>query len=260
MEFEFKIEEMIQHLLEEKKFSAIRDVFSTMSVKGLSVLFERVDETQIPVLMGLVPADMATELIEMRGGDTATLKPYLKSTPIDHFRHRIAWLLVLMVSATFTGMIITGFENALAVQVVLTAFIPMLMDTGGNSGSQSSCTIIRALTLGEVTFRDLPKIVWKEMRVALLCGTSLAVVCFAKIMVIDREVLHNTAITLPVAFVVCTALVVTVLVSKIIGCVLPICAKKLHADPAVMSGPFITTIVDATSLMVYFMIARVVLF
>jgi len=260
MEFDFKIEEMIQHLLEAKQYSTIQDIFSAMTVKDLTALFNRVEEKHIPLLMGLIPTGRAEELIEISSIPAQTGKPYLRSTPVDLFRHRIFWLLVLMVSATFTGMIITGFENALAVQVALTTFIPMLMDTGGNSGSQSSVTIIRALTLGEVSFRDLPKIIWKEMRVAFLCGTSLAAVCFAKIIFIDRTLLHNSGITLPVALVVCAAMIVTVLVSKMIGCVLPIFAKRLHADPVVMSGPFITTIVDATSLMVYFTIARAVLF
>lgn len=207
-----------------------------------------------------VMQDEATEDIEIMGGMSPSEKTYLRSTPMDLFRHRIVWLLVLMVSATFTGMIITNFENALAVQVALAAFIPMLMDTGGNSGSQSSVTIIRALSLGEVGFGDLPKVVWKEIRVAVLCGLALALVCFAKIMLIDRLLLANQGATVQIAFVVCAAMAATVLVAKMIGCALPLCAKRLGFDPAVMSSPFITTIVDATSLMVYFAIARAVLF
>ncbi|MBR5965568.1 MAG: magnesium transporter [Treponema sp.] len=207
-----------------------------------------------------VMQDEATEDIEIMGGMSPSEKTYLRSTPMDLFRHRIVWLLVLMVSATFTGMIITNFENALAVQVALAAFIPMLMDTGGNSGSQSSVTIIRALSLGEVGFGDLPKVVWKEIRVAVLCGLALALVCFAKIMLIDRLLLANQGVTVQIAFVVCAAMAATVLVAKMIGCALPLCAKRLGFDPAVMSSPFITTIVDATSLMVYFAIARAVLF
>ena len=207
-----------------------------------------------------VMQDEATEDIEIMGGMSPSEKTYLRSTPMDLFRHRIVWLLVLMVSATFTGMIITNFENALAVQVALAAFIPMLMDTGGNSGSQSSVTIIRALSLGEVGFGDLPKVVWKEIRVAVLCGLALALVCFAKIMLIDRLLLGNQGATVQIAFVVCAAMAATVLVAKMIGCALPLCAKRLGFDPAVMSSPFITTIVDATSLIVYFAIARAVLF
>ena len=207
-----------------------------------------------------VMEDEATEDIEIMGGMTPSEKTYLRSSPLDLFKHRIVWLLLLMVSATFTGMIITGFESALAVQVVLTAFIPMLMDTGGNSGSQSSVTIIRALSLEEVEFRDLPLVVWKEVRTAVLCGIALAAACFAKIMLVDRLLLRNDEVTLFVAFTVCATMAATVLVAKIIGCTLPLCAKKLRLDPAVMASPFITTIVDAVSLLVYFGIAKAVLF
>ena len=207
-----------------------------------------------------VMEDEATEDIEIMGGMSPSEKTYLRSTPLDLFCHRIVWLMLLMVSATFTGMIITGFENALAVQVALTAFIPMLMDTGGNSGSQSSVTIIRALSLGEVGFGDLPKVIWKEIRAALLCGLALALVCFAKIILVDRLLLGNQGVTVQIAFVVCAAMAATVLVAKLIGCALPLCAKRLGFDPAVMSSPFITTIVDAASLLIYFSIARAVLF
>ena len=204
--------------------------------------------------------DEATEDIEIMGGMTPSEKTYLRSSPLDLFRHRIIWLMLLMVSATFTGMIITNFEGALAAQVVLTAFIPMLMDTGGNSGSQSSVTIIRAISLGEVEFRDLPKVIWKEVRTAFLCGLTLAAVCFVKIMIVDRILMCNSDVTITVALVVCATMAVTILVAKIIGCVLPLCAKKLNFDPAVMASPFITTIVDAASLLVYFTIARAILF
>ena len=165
-----------------------------------------------------------------------------------------------MVSATFTGMIITGFESALAAQVVLTAFIPMLMDTGGNSGSQASVTIIRALSLGELEFSDTPKVIWKEIRTAVLCGVALATLCFCKIMVVDRILLGNTDITTLTAFVVCFTMALTVLIAKMVGCTLPLAAKKVGFDPAVMASPFITTIVDALSLLVYFGIASVLLF
>ena len=176
---------------------------------------------------------------------------------MDLFRQRIPWLLLLMISATFTGMIITSFETALAAQVALTAFIPMLMDTGGNSGSQSSVTVIRAISLGELSFKDLPMVVWKEIRTAVLCGISLAVVCFLKIMLIDRLLLSNDDIT--VTLVVCLTLIVTVFLAKSVGAVLPLTAKRLGFDPAVMSSPFLTTIVDALSLLVYFGIARILL-
>jgi magnesium transporter len=165
-----------------------------------------------------------------------------------------------MVSATFTGMIITGFESALAAQVALTAFIPMLMDTGGNSGSQASVTVIRALSLDELEFRDLPVVIWKEIQTAVLCGVALATLCFVKIMLVDRLLLGNTDISLLVAAVVCVTMAFTVLIAKIVGCTLPMAAKKVGFDPAVMASPFITTIVDALSLLVYFGIASALLF
>ena len=201
-----------------------------------------------------------TEDIEIMGGMTPSDKTYMRSSPLDLFKHRIPWLLLLMVSATFTGMIITGFENALAAQVVLTAFIPMLMDTGGNSGSQSSVTVIRAISLGEVDFRDLAAVVWKEIRSSVMCGIALACACFGKIMLIDRLLLHNSDVTVMVALVVCFTMVLTVMVAEMIGCTLPIIAKRLGFDPAVMASPFITTIVDAVSLLLYFGIASVLLF
>lgn len=204
--------------------------------------------------------DETTEDIEIMAGMTPSDKTYLRASPFNLFKHRIGWLMLLMVSATFTGMIITSFESALAVQVVLTAFIPMLMDTGGNSGSQSSVTIIRSISLGEVDFSDLGAVIWKEIRTAVLCGITLAAVCFAKLMLVDRLLLGNTDVTLIVAAVVCFTMAATVLVAKVIGCTLPLCAKKLGFDPAVMASPFITTIVDAISLLVYFGIAKAVLF
>jgi magnesium transporter len=167
--------------------------------------------------------------------------------------------MLLMVSATFTGMIITAFEGALAAQVALTAFIPMLMGTGGNSGSQSSVTIIRALSLDELRFADLPRVVWKEIRTAVLCGLGLALVCFLKIWLVDKLLLGNQDITLMVDAVVCLALFVTVLLAKLVGAVLPMGAKALGLDPAVMASPFITSIVDAVSLLVYFLFAKLLL-
>jgi magnesium transporter len=164
-----------------------------------------------------------------------------------------------MVSATFTGMIITSFEGALAAQAALTAFIPMLMGTGGNSGSQSSVTIIRALSLDELEFSDILRVVWKEIRTAVLCGLALSIVCFGKIWLVDRMLLGNYDITLYVNLVVCLALFFTVLVAKIVGAVLPMVAKLVRLDPAVMASPFITSIVDALSLLVYFLFARAIL-
>ena len=206
-----------------------------------------------------VMEEEATEDIEMMGGMLPSEKTYLKSSIWELFKNRIPWLLLLMVSATFTGMIITGFEDALAAQVALTAFIPMLMGTGGNSGSQSSVTIIRALSLDELKFADLPRVIWKEVRTAVLCGLALSVVCFGKIWLVDRLLLGNPEITLMIDAVVCLALFVTVLSAKLVGAVLPMAAKAVKLDPAVMASPFITSIVDALSLLVYFLFAKLLL-
>ncbi|MCR4715262.1 MAG: magnesium transporter [Treponemataceae bacterium] len=242
--------EEVSKLLSKYNFYAIPVVDGDNRMVGIISFDEAVE----------IMEDEATEDIEIMAGMTPSEKTYLRSTPFDLFKHRIGWLMLLMVSATFTGMIITGFENALSTLVVLTAFIPMLMDTGGNSGSQSSVTIIRALSLGEVEFRDLGRIIWKEARTALLCGVMLAAVCFGKIMLVDKLLLRNEEVTVLVAGVVCLTMAATVFVAKIIGCTLPLVAKKLGFDPAVMASPFITTIVDAISLLVYFGIASAFLF
>ena len=197
-----------------------------------------------------------TEDMELMGGIIPSEKTYLRSTVFDMFKSRIPWLMLLMLSATFTGLIITSFEDALAAQVALTAFIPMLMGTGGNSGSQSSVTVIRALSLDELRFSDIGRVIWKELRTALLCGIALAIACFAKIWLIDRLLMGNYEITFMIDLVVCLALCVTVIIAKVVGSVLPLVAKVLGADPAVMASPFITTIVDAVSLLVYFLFAR----
>ena len=201
-----------------------------------------------------------TEDMEIMAGMTPSDKTYLKSSPFDLFKHRIPWLALLMISATFTGMIITKFEDKLkGAGLILTAFIPMLMDTGGNSGSQSSVTVIRALSLGELEFGDLVKVIWKEIRTAVLCGVALAVLCFGKIMLVDHLLKNNSEISPLVAMAVCLTMATTVLCAKIVGCTLPMLAKKLGFDPAVMASPFITTIVDALSLLVYFGIATTLL-
>ena len=200
-----------------------------------------------------------TEDMELMGGMTPSEKTYLKSSAGDLFKNRIPWLMLLMVSATFTGLIITAFEGALAAQVALTAFIPMLMGTGGNSGSQSSVTVIRALSLGELQLSDLGVVLWKELRTAILCGVALAVVCFAKIYLVDYLLFSNPDVTLGINLVVCLALAVTVVIAKLVGCTLPLLAKAMKLDPAVMASPFITTIVDALSLLVYFLFAKTLL-
>lgn len=206
-----------------------------------------------------VMEDEATEDIELMSGMMPSENTYLRSSVFELFKNRILWLMLMMVSATFTGMIITGFESALAVQVVLTAFIPMLMGTGGNSGSQSSVTVIRALSLGELEFSDFWRVVWKEIRTAVLCGIALSIACFGKLLLIDRLLLGNDEITYMVAAVVCITMALTVLFAKIIGAMLPMLAKKVGLDPAVMASPFITTIVDALSLLVYFGVASIIL-
>jgi len=231
------------------------------------------DFTAVPVvdkedrLVGIVTVDdaidvmteEATEDIEKMAAITPSEHPYLRSSVFEIWKQRIPWLLLLMVSATFTGMIITKFESALAAQVALTAFIPMLMDTGGNSGSQASVTIIRGISLGDIEFSDIIDVVWKEARVAVLCGAVLACTTFLKIMLVDRMLMGNNDVTMTVAAVVCITLVFTVFIAKLVGCTLPLFAKKLGFDPAVMASPFITTIVDALSLMIYMNVATMLL-
>jgi magnesium transporter len=206
-----------------------------------------------------VMEDEVTEDIEKMAAIVPTERPYLKTGIFDTWKSRIPWLMLLMVSATFTGIIINNFENALAACAVLTGFIPMLMDTAGNSGSQASVTIIRALSLGDVEFKDLFRVIWKELRVAVACGLSLAAVNFVKILLVDRMLLGQTDISLIVDAVVCLTLAVTILCAKLVGCILPMLADKLGFDPAVMASPFITTIVDAVSLLIYFQFAQMLL-
>ena len=194
----------------------------------------------------------ATEDIEMMAAITPTDKPYMKEGVFETWKKRIPWLLILMISATFTGKIIQIYEDALATYVVLTSFIPMFMDTGGNAGGQASVTIIRGLSLNEIQYRDVFKIIWKEIRVAVLVGVTLAAANFVKLMLIDR-------VSVLIALVVCITLMITVMAAKIVGCTLPILAKRIGFDPAVMASPFITTIVDALSLIIYFQVARALL-
>ena len=206
-----------------------------------------------------VMEEEATEDMEIMAAMTPSEKSYLKSSPLELYKHRIPWLMLLMVSATFTGMIISSFESALTKLAALTAFIPMLMDTGGNCGSQSSVTVIRALSLDELEFSDALTVLWKEIRTAVLCGVTLAAVCFLKVLLVDRLLMGNASISLSVDLVICLALGVTVIMAKMVGCTLPLLAKKLGFDPAVMASPFITTIVDALSLLVYFLFAKTIL-
>ncbi len=217
-------------------------------------------------LVGIVTVDDAmdvlqdevTEDIEKMAAMLPSDKPYLKTSTMETFKARIPWLMLLMISATFTGQIISSFENALAAAAVLTAYIPMLMDTGGNCGSQASVTVIRGISLNEIEFSDLFRVIWKEIRVAVVCGITLAGCNFIKLMLVDRMLFHNP-ITISVAAVICCTMVCTVLCAKVVGCTLPLLAKKIGFDPAVMASPFITTIVDAISLLIYFRFASMFL-
>lgn len=218
-------------------------------------------------LVGIITYDDAidviqeenTEDIQKMAAIVPTDTPYLKTSVFETFKKRIPWLMLLMVSATITSQILTTFENKLASVMVLTAFIPMLMDTGGNTGSQASVSIIRALSLGEIGIRDIFKVLWKEIRVALFCGISLSVICFAKLMLFDRVIMGNDGVTVIVAIVISLTILVEIILAKIVGCTLPIVAKKIGFDPAVMASPFITTIVDAISLLVYIAFASLLL-
>lgn len=239
----------------------------------VATTFAKYDLLAIPVvdgenrIVGIVTVDDAidvlqeenTEDIEKMAAIVPTDKPYFKTGVFETFFKRIPWLLLLMVSATFTGMIITGFEDKLAASVVLTAFIPMLMDTGGNAGGQASVTIIRGMSLGDIELKDVLSVIWKEIRVAVICGACLSVVNFGKMMLVDKLLLGNAGVTVAVAAVVCLTMFVAVCIAKTIGCTLPILAKAIGFDPAVMASPFITTIVDAISLLAYFMIAQAIL-
>ena len=264
----------IKDLLLSEETELIKDIMDMNSIsvhtmedqEQVANKFNKYDLLAIPVvddenrLVGIVTfddaidvmQDEATEDIKKMAAIIPSDKAYFRTTVFETWKARIPWLLLLMISATFTGMIITSFEDALAVQAVLTAFIPMLMDTGGNSGGQASVTIIRALSLGEVEFSDIFRVIWKEFRVALACGLTLSVCNFVKLLIIDR-------VSMSVALVICLTLIATVIIAKFIGCTLPILAKKIGFDPAVMASPFITTIVDAISLLIYFRIATIVL-
>lgn len=255
-------DEIIGDIMHENVIS----LTTLMDQEEVARQFKKYDFTAMPVvdnenrLVGIITVDdvvdimeqEATEDIEKMAAIVPTDKPYMKTTVWETWKKRIPWLLLLMISATFTGKIIASFESALSIYVILTAFIPMLMDTAGNAGGQASVTIIRGLSLNEIEFRDLPKVVFKEIRVAVLCGITLGVANFTKLMLLDR-------VSFSVALVVCLTLVSVVVIAKIVGCVLPMCAKKIGFDPAVMASPFITTIVDAIALLIYFEVATLLL-
>lgn len=232
----------------------------------VSQMFSKYDLLALPVvddeerLVGIVTVDdaldvmeeEATEDIEKMAAIVHVDKPYLQTSVWQTYKSRIPWLLLLMISATFTSMIITGFEDALSVSIILSASIPMLMDTGGNCGGQASVTIIRALSLDDVQFKDLFRVIWKEFRVGLLCGISLAIVNFVKMMILNGS---DPEVSVLMIIVISLALFCSVVIAKFIGCLLPMLAEKVGFDPAVMSSPFITTIVDALTLLIYFNLA-----
>lgn len=271
----------VKELLLNDYDDAIEDLMETnvISINTLddqeyaSEMLSKYDFLALPVvdmenrLVGIITVDDAidviqeenTEDIQKMAAIMPTDTPYLKTSVFETFKKRIPWLMLLMVSATITSQILTTFENKLASVIVLNAFIPMLMDTGGNTGSQASVSIIRALSLGEIGIRDIFKVLWKEIRVALCCGASLSVICFVKLMLFDRVIMGNDDVTVIVAIVISLTILVEIILAKIVGCTLPIVAKKIGFDPAVMASPFITTIVDAISLLVYIAFASLLL-
>ena len=271
----------VRELLLAKPGTVLRDMMETNIISVTTLddreevanLFSHYGLTALPVvdkekrLVGIVTVDdaidvlqeEATEDMELMAAMLPSERPYLRSGTFEIWKQRIPWLLILMISATFTGMIITGFENSLAANAALIAFIPMLMSTGGNCGSQSSVMVIRGLSLGEIEMSDALRVLWKEFRVSVFCGLALGVAGFAKVLLIDGMLFHNPDITVPVAAVVGLTLAFIAIAAKLVGGLLPMGAKKLGFDPAVMASPFITTIVDALSLLLYFQIASLLL-
>ena len=236
--------------------------------EDVAKMFSKYNFNALPVvdtenrLVGIVTVDdavdvmeeEATEDMEIMAAMTPSERPYLHTGVIETWKSRIPWLLLLMLSSTMTGLVLTHFEEQLAACMILTTFIPMLTDTGGNSGTQASVSIIRGLALGEIEFGDIFTVIWKELRVALLCGSVLAGANFVKLMLVDMLWLHNGTTPL-IAAAVCLTLLCVVFIAKLVGCTLPILAQKLGFDPAVMASPFITTIVDVLGLLAYFRIA-----
>ena len=218
-------------------------------------------------LVGIVTVDdvidvmeeETTEDFEIMAGMTPSDKPYSRTGTLEMWKNRIPWLMFLMLSATFTSMILTKFEDMLAVQAGLVAFIPMLMGTGGNSGAQASTAVIRSLSLGDTEPKDAFRVMWKEWRVAAICGLTLAAVNFAKMLLLDGMLLHNDSVTIAVAATVSVSIVFIVMFAKVVGSMLPIIAEKVGVDPAVMANPLISTVTDAVSLLIYINVARLIL-
>ena len=246
---------------------------TTEDQESVSEKFSDYDLMALPVvdkegrLVGIVTVDdiidvmeqEATEDFEIMAGMTPSDKPYSRTSTIEMWKNRIPWLMFLMLSATFTSMILTDFENILAAQAGLVAFIPMLMGTGGNSGAQASTAVIRSLSLGDTEPRDVLRVMWKEWRVSLICGLTLAAVNFVKMLLVDGLLLQNANVTVAVAATVSLSIVFIVMFAKVVGSVLPIAAEKIGVDPAVMSNPLISTLTDAVSLLIYIYVAKLVL-
>ena len=246
---------------------------TTDDQETVSEMFSDYDLMALPVvdtegrLVGIVTVDdvidvmeqETTEDFEIMAGILPSDKPYSRTGPFDMWKNRIPWLMFLMLSATFTSMILTKFEDMLAVQAGLVAFIPMLMGTGGNSGAQSSTAVIRSLSLGDTEPKDVLRVMWKEWRVALLCGLTLAVVNFGKMLLLDGMILHNDSVTVLVAATVSLSIVFIVMFAKVVGSTLPILAEKIGVDPAVMANPLISTVTDAVSLLIYIYVAKLIL-
>ena len=246
---------------------------TTEDQESVSEKFSDYDLMALPVvdgegrLVGIVTVDdiidvmeqEATEDFEKMAGILPSDKPYSRTSTVEMWKNRIPWLLFLMLSATFTSMILTSFEDMLAVQAGLVAFIPMLMGTGGNSGAQASTSVIRSLSLGDTEPGDALRVMWKEWRVSVLCGLTLALVNFFKMLLLDGMILHNDSVTVTVAATVSLSVLFIVMFAKVVGSALPILAEKLGVDPAVMANPLISTVTDAVSLLIYIYVAKLIL-
>ena len=260
---------VIEDLMDRNVIFAV----TTEDQESVSEKFSDYDLMALPVvdkenrLVGIVTVDdvidvmeqEATEDIQLMAGMTPSDKPYLRTGTVEMWRNRIPWLLFLMLSATFTSMILTSFEDMLAVQAGLVAFIPMLMGTGGNSGAQASTAVIRSLSLGDIEPRDVLRVMWKEWRVAFLCGLTLSVVNFVKMLLVDGMLLGNGNVSVAVAATVSLSIVFIVMFAKVVGSFLPIAAEKIGVDPAVMANPLISTLTDAVSLLIYIYVAKLIL-
>ena len=260
---------IIEDLMDRNVIYAV----TTEDQESVSEKFSDYDLMALPVvdkenrLVGIVTVDdvidvmeqEATEDIQLMAGMTPSDKPYLRTGTTEMWRNRIPWLLFLMLSATFTSMILTSFEDMLAVQAGLVAFIPMLMGTGGNSGAQASTAVIRSLSLGDVEPGDVLRVMWKEWRVAFLCGLTLCAVNFVKMLLVDGMLLGNGNVTVAVAATVSLSIVFIVMFAKVVGSFLPIAAEKIGVDPAVMANPLISTLTDAVSLLIYIYVAKLIL-